>query len=90
MYCSAAHGNRWFPVLPRSCSAWHRRTASQRRVNGERSLTVSYGELDLTSLAGAEALYRRIRKAAFTVCGAYDSPMPWSYTAKSTVLQDCG
>lgn len=52
-------------------------------VNGERSIKVSYSELDLTKPAGAEALYRRIRKAAFIVCGAYDSPMPLNYTAKS-------
>ena len=52
-------------------------------VNGERSIKVSYGELDLTKPTGAEALYRRIRRAAFTVCGAYDSPMPGSYAAKS-------
>jgi UrcA family protein len=52
-------------------------------INGARSIKVSYSELDLTKPTGAEALYRRIRKAAFTVCGAYDSPMPWNYTAKS-------
>jgi UrcA family protein len=52
-------------------------------INGERSIKVSYGELDLSKPAGAEALYRRIRKAAFVVCGAQDSPMPWSYTART-------
>ncbi len=57
--------------------------SSATTINGERGIKVSYSELDLTKPTGAEALYRRIRKAAFTVCGAYDSPMPWSYTAKS-------
>ena len=52
-------------------------------VNGEPSLKVSYGDLDLTKPAGAEQLYRRIRKAAYTVCGAYESPIFWSYAAKS-------
>ena len=58
-----------------------------KTIDGERSIRVSYGELDLTKPAGAESLYRRIRKAAFTVCGAYDSPMPWSYTAKSACFK---
>jgi UrcA family protein len=48
-----------------------------------RSVKVSFGELDLTKPAGAEALYRRIKKAAFVVCGGYESPMPLSYTARS-------
>ena len=56
-------------------------------IDGERSLTVSYSELDLTKPSGAEALYRRIKKAAYTVCGAYDSPMPWNYTTKSRCFQ---
>lgn len=51
--------------------------------NDVRKQTVSYAELDLTKQAGAEALYKRIKRAAFTVCGGYDSPMPWSYTLKS-------
>ena len=51
--------------------------------DGVRSIKVSYGELDLSKSSGAETLYRRIKKAAYVVCGAYDSPMPWSYTAKS-------
>ena len=42
-----------------------------------RSVKVSYSELDITKPAGAEALYKRIRKAAYEDCGAYDSPMPW-------------
>ncbi len=34
-----------------------------------RSVTVSYGDLDLSSPAGANALYRRIQAAAKQVCG---------------------
>jgi UrcA family protein len=34
-----------------------------------RSVTVSYGDLDLSSPAGANALYRRIQGAAKQVCG---------------------
>jgi UrcA family protein len=52
-------------------------------TSGARSMKVSYGELDLSKSSGAETLYRRIKKAAYVVCGAYDSPMPWIYTAKS-------
>jgi UrcA family protein len=52
-------------------------------IGGEPSLKVSYGELDLSKPAGAEALYKRIRQAAFTVCGGYDSPIARSYTIKS-------
>ena len=48
-----------------------------------RKQTVSYAGLDLTKPAGAEILYKRIRQAAFTVCGGYESPVTWSYTYKS-------
>jgi UrcA family protein len=48
-----------------------------------RSVKISFAELDISKPAGAQALYKRIRKAAFVVCGAYDSPMPWYYTAKT-------
>ena len=34
-----------------------------------RSVTVSYGDLDLSSPAGANTLYRRIQAAARQVCG---------------------
>jgi UrcA family protein len=47
-----------------------------------RSITVSFGELDLTKPAGAEALYRRIKKAARAVCDSYDSPTPWNLKAQ--------
>ncbi len=51
--------------------------------DGVRKQTVSYAELDLTKQAGAEALYKRIQRAAFTVCGGYETPLPGSYTRKS-------
>ena len=52
-------------------------------ADGVRSIEVSYAELDLTKAAGAQILYARIKKAAYTVCGAYDSPMAWNYAAKT-------
>ena len=52
-------------------------------IYGTRSVKVSFGELDITKPAGAQALYKKIRKAAFVVCGAQDSPMPWSFTARN-------
>jgi len=46
-----------------------------------RSRVVNYGDLDLTSAAGASALYRRLKLAAREVCmtrdGAYGDPMVW-------------
>jgi len=52
-------------------------------IGAEPSMKVSFGELDLSKPAGAEALYKRIRKAAFTVCGGYESPVAWTYTTRS-------
>lgn len=43
----------------------------QGQEPGPMSLTVSYGDLDLTHDAGAQALYHRIRHAAERVCGGY-------------------
>lgn len=51
--------------------------------DGVRKQTVSFAELDLTKQAGAEALYERIKRAAFAVCGGYETPLPGIYTAKS-------
>lgn len=46
-----------------------------------RSRVVEYGDLDLTSTAGASALYRRLKLAAREVCmtpdGEYGDPMVW-------------
>jgi UrcA family protein len=36
------------------------------------SVKVSYADLNLSTLAGADALYRRIERAARTVCGSDD------------------
>ena len=40
--------------------------------DGSRSIKVGYSDLDLTTQAGADTLYHRIRGAARQVCG-YDS-----------------
>jgi UrcA family protein len=55
--------------------------------NGVRTLTVSYGELDLSKPAGAEILYKRIKRAANTVCSVYESPMPWNFVARNRCIQ---
>jgi UrcA family protein len=47
-----------------------------------RKVTVSYAEFDLSKPAGAEALYRRIKRAAFLVCGGQDSPITWNRSQK--------
>jgi UrcA family protein len=55
---------------------------------GTKSITVSYGELDLSKPAGAQVLYRRIERAAVTVCN--DNPRPYSEmrTKRSTCYRD--
>ncbi|MGH8137403.1 MAG: UrcA family protein [Steroidobacteraceae bacterium] len=51
-------------------------TASASRASDELpSVTVKYGDLDLSTTAGATALYGRIKRAARTVCGM-DSIQP--------------
>jgi UrcA family protein len=57
-------------------------------ADGVRSIEVSFAELDLTKPAGAETLYKRIKKAAFVVCGAYDSPMSWNHAAKTQCFKN--
>jgi UrcA family protein len=52
-----------------------------------RSLTVNFGELDLSKPAGAEALYKRIKRAANVVCGGYSSPMSWNFAEKNRCIQ---
>lgn len=50
-----------------------------------RSLTVSYGDLDLAADAGNRALYRRLVSAARTVCG----PTPGRDLAQHRDWSDC-
>ena len=38
------------------------------------SITVSYSELDISKPQGLEVLYTRIKRAAKSVCGFYNSP----------------
>ena len=44
--------------------------------DGTRSIKVGYSDLDLTTQAGADTLYHRIRGAARQVCG-YDGSSFW-------------
>ena len=44
--------------------------AADRRDEAQRSLTVSFADLNLTNRQGLAALYTRIRNAARTVCGS--------------------
>ncbi len=41
-----------------------------------RSVTVHFGELDLSRSEGAQVLYRRIQRAAYDVCDGYVGPFP--------------
>jgi UrcA family protein len=45
-------------------------------TRGKISIQVDYGDLDLTSAAGAATLYRRIEKAARKACGGRDGLVP--------------
>lgn len=45
-------------------------------IQDENSRVVTYGELDLNSQAGADALIRRIDNASDAVCGRHDGPRP--------------
>ncbi|MGQ0532823.1 MAG: UrcA family protein [Caulobacteraceae bacterium] len=45
-------------------------------IQDENSRVVTYGELDLDSEAGADALIRRIDNAADAVCGRHDGRRP--------------
>ena len=49
------------------------------------SVTVRYGDLDLTSQEGVASLYRRIGKAAAVVCSALDGRDPM----RETLWHDC-
>jgi len=42
--------------------------------DGVRSVTVHFGELDLSGPAGAQVLFARIQRAAYEVCNGYSGP----------------
>lgn len=42
------------------------------------SITIHYGELDLSKAQGLEVLYKRIKRAASSVCGSDRSPLTTS------------
>lgn len=48
-------------------------TADPKGSDQVRSAVVGFGELDLSKRAGADALYKRIRSAAATVCNVNQS-----------------
>jgi UrcA family protein len=43
--------------------------AQEQQGMSVRTVTVRYGDLDISTTAGAKTLYQRIRGAAYTVCG---------------------
>ena len=45
--------------------------ADSIKFNGEKSVTVSYGDLDITRAEGVKVLYRRLKNAANEVCGVH-------------------
>lgn len=48
------------------------------------SITVHYGELDLSKAQGLEVLYKRIKRAARFVCGSDHSPLTMSRARHAT------
>ena len=60
-------------------------TAGQKPGAESRSITVSYGDLDLAADAGNRALYRRLVSAARSVCG----PTPGRDLAQHRDWSDC-
>lgn len=50
-------------------------SAEPSKLLSEQQISVAYGDLNLTSSAGAETLYRRIKQAGARVCGAQPGSM---------------
>jgi UrcA family protein len=44
--------------------------------HSKQAITINYADLNVTSEAGAEVLYRRIQKAASKICGMTTGPAP--------------
>jgi UrcA family protein len=57
-------------------------------VQDTRSITVSYGELDLSKPAGAKVLYQRIERAALEVCNNFTEPFSEMRSKKSACYKD--
>jgi UrcA family protein len=67
-----------------SCGVFANALAADTQVT-TKSVVVRFGDLNLSNPAGAEALYRRIRRAAKVVCGASGSPTPLAGPARASV-----
>jgi UrcA family protein len=57
-------------------------------ADSTRSITVSYGELDLSRPAGAQVLYQRIERAALTVCNNFSEPFSEMHTKASACYKN--
>jgi UrcA family protein len=51
-----------------------------------KSLAVSYADLDLSKPAGAQTLYKRIKKAARSVCGPVDN---YTFVTPAKTFRQC-
>jgi UrcA family protein len=58
-------------------------------ANGQRSMTVTYRDLNLSTVAGATTLYRRIKGAARSVCGEegrrFDEQRQWKICYRGAI-----
>ncbi len=58
-------------------------------ANGLRSMTVTYRDLNLSTVAGATALYQRIKGAARSVCGyegrRFDEQRQWKICYRGAI-----
>ena len=63
--------------------------AGSIKFAGEKSVTVSYADLDMTRAEGVEVFYRRIKNAANQVCGVHigDRELLDVITAKSKCVK---
>jgi len=72
MTATSKFNDYWHAAMITTVSACMLAGMSQvaRAAEPARSVTVAYGDLNLTSAAGTDALYARIVSAARAVCGA--------------------
>jgi UrcA family protein len=62
-------------------------TLASAAANNTRSITVGYGELDISRPAGAQVLYERIVRAATVVCDDFAHPYNELRTKKSSCFK---
>jgi UrcA family protein len=70
-----AHRSRpLLALVALACALISANVSAAPAAEGGRSVTVSYGDLNISSPAGATVLYGRIKRAAGLVCGTGPNP----------------